>query len=146
MVMTHDAALAYVRDTLRGQEITSGMNGRPVPSIVVVSREALAALVDGDWTLRPLGVIEAEAKRERAGDGVDRTAPQQQGTDARSVTSENGSVGHHSPSTATGPAPIPCAECGVALFDYEIARIDESKGTKFEQLCTECCYLALGLR
>jgi hypothetical protein len=63
--MTHASAIQHVRDALRGQEITSEINGRPVPEFAVVSREALATLVDGDWKLRPLG-----------GDGADRTAPQ----------------------------------------------------------------------
>lgn len=134
--MTHASAIQHVRDTLKGQEITSGIVGRPVPAFAVVSREALATLVDGDWSVRPLGVLEAERLREeRAG----------QGTDARSVTSENGSVGHISPSTATDPAPIPCAECGVPLEQHEIDRIDDAKGTKFEQLCNSCCYIALGI-
>jgi hypothetical protein len=145
--MTHDAALALVRDTLRGQEITSDMMRRPVPAFTVVSREALATLVDGDWMVRPLGVLESEAKRERAenGDGADRTAPQDQGTGLHLECEPDNGAGL-SVRTAPASAPILCAECGVPLEQHEIDRIPDAKGTKFEQLCNDCCYRALGLR
>lgn len=128
--MTHAAALQHIADTLRGQEITSSINGRPVPGFAVVSREALATLVDGDWTVRPLGVVESEAKRENAG-----TSGAQQ---------ECEPVANAVESTAA-PSPVRCAECGTALFDYEIARIEQAKGSKFEQLCSDCTRMALGI-
>jgi hypothetical protein len=129
--VTHDAALAHVRDTLKGQEITAEIIGRDVPAFAVVSREALATLVDGDWTVRPLGVLESEAKRERAGTS---------GTSGVASLEENGAV------SAPAPTPTPCAECGVPLETHEVERIADAKGTKFEQLCNDCCYIALGLR
>jgi len=142
--VTHASAIQHVRDTLRGQEITAGMVGRDVPGFAVVSREALATLVDGDWNVRPLGVVEAERPREERagnGDGADRTALQgNSGTSGSASREENGA------DSAPAPTPVPCAECGVALETHEIERIDDAKGTKFERLCNDCCYLALGLR
>jgi hypothetical protein len=134
--MTRDAAVAHVRDTLRGQEITSDMVGRPVPAFAVVSREALATLVEGDWTVRPLGVVESEDKRERAGAS---------GTVGTASTTENDDKGFGHLPRPESSAPTPCAECGTPLTLFEIERIDEAKGTKFEALCSDCCYVKLGI-
>lgn len=107
-------------------------------NLMLVSREAVATLVDGDWTVRQLGVVEAEAKR--SGDGADRTAPTAGTSDVHGVSSvANGAE--------SAPAPPRCAECGTELTSAgEIRRAAEPLGgSKYDGCCDDCVLLKAGL-
>jgi hypothetical protein len=69
-----------------------------------------------DPIVRPLGVLESEAKRE-SGDGAGRTAPQTSGTGARvECDPENGAA--LSVRTAAAPAPFLFAAEGCEAFPH----------------------------
>jgi hypothetical protein len=87
------------------------------------------------------------SERADNGDGADRTAPQGLGTAEKLILSpaENDDKGFGHLPRPESSAPTPCAECGTPLTLFEIARIDVVKGTKFEALCSDCCYVKLGI-
>jgi hypothetical protein len=131
--MTHAAALNEIRNAVEAPRVFQRQFGTALPKLAVVTYEALATLVDGDWIVRPLGVVEAEAKRERAGNG-----------DSGLAAAEGGAVSESTKPPSPLPANGECAECGAPLTYGEAAR-EWARETKYEGMCTECCLLKAGL-
>lgn len=97
---------------------------------IQTTREALD-VIKATHPLRPLVVIESEAKRGESG------------TVEKLILSpaENGAASAPAPTPAR-ELPTRCAECGTELMPHEAKRTDAGK---FTLLCDDCTRLALGL-